>query len=159
MPKNKNIIVFDIDNTLADTWPSLKSPVFSNQYKFYRKLSLIDNARYLVEESHLKGYFIFFISARSPRYWFSTKSWLHEKFNIRSFSLRLVPIVKMKINYWEKISKYNKLIVVDDLSYNHENNNVKFYKSEIDYLSNNININYFGYYDIQKGLKQISDQL
>jgi len=159
IPKNKNIIVFDIDNTLANTWPSLKSSMASNQYDFYRRLPLINDAKYLVEESQLKGYSIFFLSARDPRYWLSTKFWLSDKFNITSFSLRLVPNVKMKIGYWKKLSKQNKLVVIDDLSYNHENNNIKFYKPEIDYLSNNNNIKYFGYHDVLTGLNKISNKL
>ena len=126
-----------------------------NQYDFYRSLPLIKNAKDLVEESQLKGYFIFFLSARDPRYWISTKFWLNDKFNITTFSLRLVPIVKMKIGYWKKLSKHNKLVVIDDLSYNHENDNIKFYQSEIDYLINNNNIEYFGYHEIVTGLNKI----
>ena len=65
----------------------------------------------------------------------------------------------MKIGYWKKLSKQNKLVVIDDLSYNHENNNIKFYKPEIDYLSNNNNIKYFGYHDVLTGLNKISNKL
>jgi hypothetical protein len=65
----------------------------------------------------------------------------------------------MKIGYWKKLSKNNSLVVIDDLSYNHESNSIKFYKEEIYYLCNNTNIKYFGYHDVLNGLDKIGKKL
>ena len=52
--KNKSTIIFDIDNTLADTWPTLKYENinnFSNEKQRIMSLSLINGAFDLVKYS------------------------------------------------------------------------------------------------------------
>lgn len=156
--KNKRIIIFDIDNTLADTWPSI-SINNNNQFEIYKNLKLIKDAKTLVENSQNKFDEIIFLSARHPFYWNASNFWIKNNFDLQCFSLRLVPKVNMKVKYWKKLSKFNKITIIDDLSYNHENNEVKFYNTEISFLQKSKKIIYYGFSDISTGLKKINERL
>ncbi|AOR26756.1 hypothetical protein FORMA_16060 [Formosa sp. Hel3_A1_48] len=161
--KNKSTIVLDIDNTLADTWPTLKNENinnFSNEKHRISSLNLINGAFDLVKYSSKKFDQIIFLSARNPAHYFITKKWIDSNFKKISYKLRLVPNVNLKQIYWEKIIKIsNETVIIDDLSYNHENNDTKFYNNEINYLQSNSSIKYFGYADICDGLSNIQNKI
>ena len=161
--KNKNTIVFDIDNTLADTWQSLKPENiinFRNEKERMLSLSLINGANDLVTYSSTKFDQIIFLSARNPLLYFATKKWIDINFGLDDYKLRLVPNVNMKQNYWKKIIQISsETVIIDDLSFNHENNKVKFYNNEIKFLTSFSSIKYFGYNDIKDGLSNIQNKL
>ena len=59
--------------------------------------------------------------------------------------LFLVPTAEDKLPYLKKaLHQTNKITYYDDLSYNHENGQVKFYNSLIDYIKKTP-INYIGF--------------
>ena len=158
--KNKKTIIFDIDNTLANTWPTLVKSAFKNEKERLLSLELIEGAKELVEFS-IKNYDqILFLSARNPIHYITTKKWIINNFGDFSFKLRLVPNASLKIIYWGYLSKISKKIVVlDDLSYNHENDNIKYYKNEIMYLDLNERIEYYNFTEIKKGLSSIKKKI
>lgn len=161
--KKRKIIVFDIDNTIADTWVTLRKDSlvsYKNEYDRNLQLALIDGAYDLVNHAQQSYNHILFLSARDPRLYFTTRKWINKNFSELDFTLVLVPNVKMKLMFWKCLSKIqNNLVVIDDLSYNHENNDIKFYQNEIYYLTSNDSIKYFGLDEINKGLKFIQEQI
>ena len=163
LKKNNETIVYDIDNTLANTWPTIQTKTkasFSNERNRLSSLKLVPHAKDLVNYSKSNFGQIIFLTARNPKYYFITKKWLKKKFGDMKFKLILVPNVNLKINYWNKLHKLsNRLVVLDDLSYNHENNLIKFYNNEINFLKSKKNIEYFDYDHIKKGLDYIKRKL
>ena len=72
---------------------------------------------------------------------------LHE---IREIPLFLVPRAEDKLPYLNKALEYaTRITYYDDLSYNHENGEVKFYSNVITELKK-LRITYIGYQEINK---------
>jgi hypothetical protein len=139
----KNIYVFDIDNTIANTWPFICKD--ASLYKTYSDLycfpGMID---FLINIKSDSSIYVLFLSARNPIYYPITKKWLSRQ-GIDDIHLILVPRVESKINILKDLPKDCSIHFFDDLSYNHENNDIKFYVNVINELDNLKNVTYYGY--------------
>ena len=158
MDLSKNqIAVIDIDNTIANTWNSLYPKTISQSSRSeIKKIKKKDYSSELLKKVFDDYDLVFFLSARNFKLYHVTADWIQKNFNVKKFKLRLVPDVELKLIYLKKFTLNNKTILyVDDLSYNHENGEVKFYKKVIKRVRKNSNILYYGYDDIQKGLNSI----
>lgn len=135
--------IIDIDNTIADTWPTLISK--KNDFLRYENLpvfhKMINLLKFKMED---KKIFFLFLSARNPMYFYVTKKWL-KKNGFYPSNLILVPTAKDKLNIIKAIPKYKNIYIYDDLSFNHENGEVKFYTEIINEINNMKNVNYFDY--------------
>jgi len=140
--------IFDLDNTLAHTYPNLHQ---SNTAKMYEDLPthkrLVDLANKTLADN--KSFFVV-LSARDYKYKTATKAWLNKHLDKKDVPLFLVPKAKDKLPYLDKaVSSFETVTYYDDLSYNQENDNIQFYDSVIRAV-NKMPLTYFGYEDISK---------
>lgn len=142
----KRLVIFDIDNTLGDTWPTLNNK-FTVEKKRYLSIPIFERVSVLIFDYMSLNKHVLFITARPYKYGVVTREWL----NMNGFdmcSLVLVATPQKKILLLKKI-KY-QVDYYDDLSLNHENGEVKFYDDEIKELQGMRNVNYFDYHFLKK---------
>lgn len=148
MSQDGELIIFDLDNTLADTFPHLKSNKLS---KVYMEVPIHCGMTNILKECLLSEKRVIILSARSYKFYIITKSWVKlNLFQKKKIPLFLVTHADDKLPYLIKALEYtNRITYYDDLSYNHENGNVKFYSSVIKKI-NKLPINYIGYDEINQ---------
>jgi hypothetical protein len=138
--KDSTIHIYDIDNTLTDTWKFLNS---SNKY-ILRELDFSNGMKKLINDLYSSNQVLFF-TVRPLSKWNDTRIWLSLNLSkFKWFHLFLFSTPSHKIDFVLKLNDLGyKIILTDDLSYNHENGDVKFYideilrikKSEVSYVS------------------------
>ena len=141
--RKKKFVFVDIDNTIANTWPYLNRAIPLNViYKevppFLMMVNLIQSIEF--EKDNL----VVFLSARNPRYYKITKNWLNQN-GFRSFLLLLVPSVNNKITVIKVVSRKKVVTIYDDLSFNHEAGDIKYYGGIIHDIKQMENVKYFDY--------------
>ena len=146
--KSSVIYIIDIDNTIADTWPNISSIQdecinYKNLPAFHKLINF-----FKTEMENKEAYFLF-LSARNPVYFFITKKWLMKQ-GFKSINLILVPKAFDKLDLIRSIPLDKKILMYDDLSYNHENGGAKFYTDIIDEVKAMKNVNYFDYEFLKK---------
>lgn len=121
----------DIDNTIANTWPSLKHTYYKSETDRHQSLAIFIGMRdYLLQINKDPKNVIFYISARNSNLFQVTYNWLVSVgFNLSEQQLLLVPFAHNKLQYIQFVKRQHPVSVtfIDDLSYNHENGNVLFY--------------------------------
>jgi|TARA_B100001939_G_scaffold347176_1_gene367969 hypothetical protein len=135
--------IFDIDNTLCNTWPTLKSNK-SYSLRFFSeawRVSFVPSFKSMIigVENRMKrgNSEVFFLSARHWSLWIFTYFYLIRHVGFFSpHRLILVPKATAKIKIFDNFlnSLDGLLIVIDDLSYNTENGETLFYLEVINYL-------------------------
>lgn len=116
------LIVIDIDNTLTYNAPN--EPI--DHVNSTPRKGMIKFAKDCIEN----GKKVIYLSARDFRLYKSTINWLmsHGVYSDNSEIVLLVPTSMSKVVILEKLLIKNQCITfIDDLSYNHENGNVKYY--------------------------------
>ncbi|PST83252.1 hypothetical protein C7T94_11715 [Pedobacter yulinensis] len=147
-PGSRTVYVVDIDNTLAHTWPSLCDGYIRTEASRYETLSIFRGMRQLVVEQAAAGHLVVFVSARSYHCYFSTMRWLRAC-GVPFDQLILVYRVSEKIGFIDLlIAKGLNVVYIDDLSYNHEAGEVRFYEETIRRVRN-MPIRYFGLAEIE----------
>lgn len=143
--KSLPLVIFDIDNTIADTWPSLKSKYNSERDRL-STLPIFDGVKKVLLRHSNEGNSIVYMTARDFRTYFITKRWL--KLNGINFgSVIIVSKPSVKINLIKKINR--RVVYYDDLSYGHETGRVAFYP-EIKQIRECTHVEYIGYDSIVK---------
>ena len=149
------IYVFDIDNTLSDSYPSLtnrkKQSILKNFFSesirvlripFFENMTLIVKNR--IKRKNVN---IFFLSARHRSLWVPTYFSLLLKIGLfHPKKLILVKNADLKIKILERIiSKFKnkKICFIDDLSYGQESGEVQFYEKVVSFCRKNKSIIYF----------------
>lgn len=137
--------IFDIDNTLCDTWPTLPTVNGSWLYRFFTeawRISFIpcfDNMMtYARVRNRRISSEVYFLSARHWSLWPMTYIYLIRHVGYFSPSrLALVPSASRKIQKFERFMrlKEGSLVVIDDLSFNTENGKTLYYLDVIQYLN------------------------
>jgi hypothetical protein len=146
--KKPKFCIIDIDNTIADTWPTINSN--KDEFLRYKNLTAFDKMIHFFKTEMLnKDVYFLFLSARNPIYFYTTKKWLL-KHGFNSINLILVPEAEDKLQIIKLIPLNKKVIIYDDLSYNHENGEVKFYYDIINKIKTMENVNYFDYEYLKK---------
>lgn len=145
--KKEKLAVYDLDNTLFHTWShwNKKPPnwIYSNAYIF-------DGMKKKVNQSYKKNETVLFLTARNLRYILPTIQRLKKEFPKQKWNLVFVHKVSLKIKYLKMFHKKLKEITYyDDLSYNHENGEIKYYDSVIEEVKK-IPIKYIDYQEILK---------
>lgn len=140
--KNKKIIIFDIDNTIANTWPSLLMS-FKTEKDRLISLPRFEKVLNLAQDHILANEKVIFLTARDYKLYSITLKWL---LNIGISKPNLIMVSKPyeKIKLLRSIPN-KRIILYDDLSYNHENGYVKFYDKEILLISQMKNVEYLDY--------------
>ena len=144
--KNKTLYIFDLDNTLINTYPLLNkmslSKVFNNAELHTGMVNLFLNLKSNNND-------LIILTSRNYKYYFNTSKFIKKKFsNSSPFYLVSHPVKKIIfIKY--AVSKFVNVNYYDDLSYNHEYGEIKFYSDVIEELKH-LPVNYFGYHEILK---------
>ena len=145
--KNKQkIYIFDLDNTLANTWISYNMN-YRNDKERLSSLAVFLGMKKLIEKTYLEGHYVVVLTAREYWHYFITKKWLFEN-NISYNNLTLVSHPSQKLELLKKLKI--DYIYFDDLTYNHENGELKFYTKIIHKISIMKNVKYYGYEEINK---------
>ena len=145
--RGKDILILDIDNTLAYTFESLVSEKNKSNEDRLSTLAAKNNVISYIENKYPQ-YSKIFLSARSYRYYWITFKWLKiNRLNFNLFNILLVPKANDKLWFLNLFSKTSSVVYFDDLSYNHENGEVLYYQHVIENVKN-IEIIYYGYKDI-----------
>ena len=140
------LVIFDLDNTIANTFPYLQN---RNLKEVYSKVTIHSGMTNKLEECLKLKKKVIILSARSFKYHSITKNWINRNLSkIQEIPLFLVPLAEDKLPYLNKALEHtNRITYYDDLSYNHENGKVKFYESLITQVKQ-LPINYIGYNEI-----------
>ncbi len=142
--KTENLIIFDIDNTL--TINKLNAPVNqSNPIINENMVQIFFNAK---KQENTK---VILLTARDYQLYLKTFFWVKRNLNLSQINqLFFVEKAERKIAYLKyAYSKYKNVIYYDDLSFNHENGEVKFYNKLIEEFKG-FPICYIGYDEIQR---------
>jgi hypothetical protein len=150
--ENQTIVFIDIDNTIADTWPSIKSKKYSNEIDRHKNLTVFDGMKDYIQSNFRGGqHQVIYLTARHFNLIYVTKSWLvNNGFFYAKDCLILISKPTLKPSFIKLAIKKNlKVIYIDDLSYNHENGHVRFYENVIKEIEV-LNVSYIGYKEINK---------
>jgi len=146
--KKTFIAIFDIDNTLADSWPTYCMNFISQKERLIH-IKPFPRMTQVVQDYYLKGALVFFISARRYRDYRVTRQWLINQ-KIYRGNLIIVNSPEEKLKFLRLASQYGAVDYYDDLSYNHENGEVKFYETCIRKVCMIPSVRYFDYHQIRK---------
>lgn len=146
-----SLYVFDIDNTIGNTYPTLQKKYGSEKERLlsipvFPKIKSV--VQQLLKSESRK---VIFLTARSYKTWSVTHEWLSKNdINASLSDVIIVSAPQQKIEFLQTILPRNKRVVfVDDMSWNHENGEVKFYENEIRILSG-LPLRHIGYSTIQR---------
>jgi len=136
------VAVFDLDNTLFDTWP-LRTQALPERM-IYDRVRPFTHVVELVNQLRRDGFHVLFITSRRFRFYGITFRSLLRIFSWRvAGQLVLVESPEDKIPYLELlIARYTLVHYYDDLSYNHEHGEVKTYQEVIERV-NKLRLVYF----------------
>lgn len=142
----KDILILDLDNTIILTADWLYENESKDLELAYENAKVNYNlVQFLYKKYPKKSFIYFIISARHYKNYRVTKAWI--KNNLQLFSpieFTLVGSAKKKIFLYQ-IFNFKKLIVFDDLTYNHENKSVMKYNKLEQYLLNKKNVELYSY--------------
>ena len=156
--KSKKLYIFDIDNTLCDTWKTISNNRKRNfkyileERKRIKKIKLFEKMNKYIKDKKDNKNIVIFLSARKLFLFDVTIKFLKKNKLIENFfSALLVNDVYDKIIILEIILKITnkKIYFYDDLSYNHENKDVLFYNNVILQVEN-MDLTYINYAEIKK---------
>jgi hypothetical protein len=150
--KNMTVKIFDIDNTLANTYPT----ICANGQIPFSTLSVFPKVLEMVKKNCADtNTLVLFFTVRPIRYWLITYWWLNRQtINTSLFNLFICQYPMQKVDLIDRLKKrWSKITLVDDLSYNHEQGEVRFYSSVIDEIKAR-EINYIGYSELRE-LQQV----
>jgi hypothetical protein len=145
-----NVYIIDIDNTLAHTWPSLQHKAYQSENKRYRSLAIFIGMRNFILNKIKKHQKVVFITARSFFCYPATKNWLFET-GLSGPGIELVLVARPndKLKYINTVlNSGHGVIYIDDLSYNHENGEMKLYSDLIRQVRE-LPIQYYGIDEIE----------
>jgi len=147
--------IFDIDNTICDTWPTLNVKKENLLVRFLTecwRVSVLPSFQNMIKCLKVRKYRencdVYFLSARHWSLWLPTYIYLIRTTGlIQPNHLILVPNAIKKVEEIEKflILNKNNLVIVDDLSYNTEFGETLYYTDVINYIySKKCRIKYIG---------------
>jgi hypothetical protein len=143
---NTELYIFDLDNTLADTFPYLSN---TKMKKVYANIPVLIGMVKIFKKCIESDKKVIIISARPFIYYYVTKVWVKKNISFnKNIPIFIVQHPTDKIPYIIYASKkLSKVTYYDDLSYNQENGEVKFYTDVIKTIKS-LPINYIGYNEI-----------
>jgi hypothetical protein len=148
-----NIFVFDLDNTIVNTWDSYNfddgAPKFLSFFSIYKKANAYPEMINLINSIHSNNNIVIFLTARNSIFFRSTKIWLENHLSIEDYNLILVNSASRKINIIDTLSKIGDVYYYDDLTYGHEFGKVIHHEKIIEKIKT-LPITYFDYNYIAK---------
>ncbi len=114
----------------------------------YRLGRIFPGMQCKVEEMFKRQELVIFLTARNLRFFTETWNWLKSNLPQQSFKLIVVDKPEDKLFFLKKACNTERHVdYFDDLSYNHENGEVKFYDTMIAEVRK-IDVNYHDYHEI-----------
>jgi len=146
----ENIIFIDIDNSIANTSNFLMQNGKITNFEDFLKIKRLEGS-YKFLKNFTDSYALIFLTYRplmSKKY---TLQWLkNNSFWSQNSKLFLVSSPLDKIYFFnEALKKQLKVVVFDDLSYNHENGKILYYKKIINFIKKK-KIKYFDLKHIER---------
>lgn len=128
----KEIFFVDIDNTIADTWPTFLKKWPSEAERVSSITPFAGMKNYLQTIHQQEGTLIIYLTARNFRHTSLTQAWLQTHgFPQQRTMLVLVRSAYHKLRYLKIPGKQIAVTFIDDLSYGHEKGTVKKYETVI----------------------------
>jgi len=133
--KEKRIFLFDIDNTIANSWHSLTLNHWTSENERLKGLAIFLRMKKLLSilQSN-KNNKIFFLTARSYFSRATTIEWLTENGILVENSELIITRTaedKIKIIKALPLNNFKKIYFIDDLSHKHETMHVEMFEKEI----------------------------
>jgi hypothetical protein len=145
----RGITVLDIDNTLADTWPTL-TRAWPHERKRLQAIEALPRIKAVAhDEAVARGDLIVFISHRPWRYWRETYRWLRRHgFAATPANVVLVAKPADKLAYLQCCAGAGRVVYWDDLSHSHELGEVRLYEELISAVRS-LPVEYLGWREIR----------
>ncbi len=145
---HKPLLIIDLDNTIADTWPSLNQKWISEDFRILNLEPIKPVIDFLKKNFPSISYEWIFLTSRTYNLRISTIKWLKNQ-NLPANNSNVV-LVQNPLEKIVLIKKYVKkrTIYFDDLTYNHENGEIKYYSTVIEECMLLNNVQYYGYKQI-----------
>lgn len=142
------IVALDIDNTIADSWPSF---LVADRGHLERLSSIepLPNVKAVAHDRPLsEGATVVFLSHRNLWEWPVTFRWLRRHgFAAHWWNVVLVPSPAAKVPLVRRLAPGREVTYWDDLSYGHETGTINFYAEVVDALAG-VSLTYKGWDDI-----------
>jgi hypothetical protein len=144
----KPLLIIDIDNTIADTWPSFKQKWISEDFRMINLQPIQPVIDFLKKNFPEISYQWIFLTSRSYNLRITTIKWLkNQNLPANNSNVVLVQNPNEKLFLINKYAK-KRTIYFDDLTYNHENGEIKYYSNVIKECILLNNVQYYGYKQI-----------
>ena len=142
------LVVLDIDNTIADTWPTLQR-AWSSERARLAALPVLGGMKVVAHDAPLAdGSRVIFLSHRRLWQWPVTFSWLRRNgFDARLTNVVLVASPSEKLGHLRRCAAGREVTYWDDLSHGHESGAVEFYTDVIAEVER-LGVEYHGYDEI-----------
>lgn len=131
---NSKIFLVDIDNTLGDSWHSLKLTIWQNENERLKYLAIFLGMRKMLKDIMCQEKtFIIYFTARNLFSRNVTINWLQNNgLPVKNNNLVITRIATWKIDFLKKINLANyNITYIDDLSHKHEKGEIVFFTKEI----------------------------
>jgi hypothetical protein len=126
------LVVLDVDNTLADTWPSFLVASTSERARLAAIEALPNIKAVAHDAARDEGAAVLFLSHRNWWHWPVTYRWLRSHgFGVDWRNLVLVAEPADKLAHLARCARGRSVTVWDDLSYGHETGEIGFYSDLI----------------------------
>lgn len=151
-----SLYIFDIDNTLGDTYPTLRKKYPSDKERLL-SIPVFPQIKNIIQQLlKSESRKVIFLTARSYKSWSITHQWLVSngiEVNLSDVIIVSTPAQKIKL-LQSIIPRQKPITFIDDMSWNHENGQVRFYENEIRLLSG-LPLRHIGYSTILRHQKKI----
>jgi hypothetical protein len=145
---HKPLLIIDIDNTIANTWPTLNQKWISEKFRVINLQPIQSVINHLKEKFPEISYEWIFLTSRSYNLRKVTIKWLkNQNLPANNSNVVLVQNPNEKLFLINKFAN-KRIVYFDDLTYNHENGEIKYYSNVIEGCMLLTNVQYYGYKQI-----------
>ena len=152
----RSLYIFDIDNTVGNTFPTLQRESNTERERLV-SIEMFPRMKYLIKDLQKSpSRKVIFVTARSYKAWGITQKWfLKNEVPVSLLDIIIVSTLAEKVKLLTKILPAHKPVTfVDDMSWNHEKGEVKFYENEIQLISK-LKLRYIGFKTIARFTQKI----
>jgi hypothetical protein len=154
--RRRRLVVLDIDNTLADSWPTYAQGWPDER----RRLDAIEPLPGVKAAAHdaaiARGDAVMFLSHRSVRHWLRTFRWLRRHgFAATPLNVVLVADPADKVAHLRRCVRAADVVYWDDLSHSHEHGEAAFHH-ELIATVRSLPLEYVGWDDIRAVVERSS---
>ena len=152
--RGRRLVVLDIDNTLADSWPTY-TRTWPDERARLDAIEPLPGVKAIAHDAAVdRGDAILFLSHRSWRRWRQTYRWLRRHgFAATPLNVVLVAHPRDKVVHLRRCADACEVAYWDDLSHSHEHGQALFYDELIDAVRS-LPLEYRGWDDIRAAVEE-----